>query len=539
MLKLPAVDAVSKEEGSCRLTVTFLRSTINGIAMNRDCDARPPAPALPAILTTLPALLALLALLALAACDAPPSGPAVVTATIRADSELVAGAIAELRLLNDSAVVATTNSAGRVRLELAGARRAGIFEVARDTAELRPQRVYAPLLIAPGDSADLTVDLDGDDDDPGGQGNESGADPGRYPRVRYRTDGRMARWGRAVQAIDAIEVRHYEAYQDWVAAGQPGELAVDFGGTVDSVRAALETERDPEVRAALWVALLTAVARRDSMTVEQADRALREIDPGAAVWEWRPWSLASLVRMAAAKAEGVPPGPASADGQEAAGRRALADRRTAAYLDRVIEAHADTVVRPSVLLAAMRLADATGRSDDAVAYYERLLDTHPESQAAQVARKETPGTRLHAGDPVPDVALPALDSTAPPITPAELAGPATLVDFWAAWCTPCVAEMPVIHDAYERFADRGFDVVSVSFDAYRDDVHRFRERYPMPWRHAFVGAGALSEGEVAAAWGVHGLPSAYLVGPDGRILALEDELRGERLAETLERVLGD
>ena len=208
------------------------------------------------------------------------------------------------------------------------------------------------------------------------------------------------------------------------------------------------------------------------------------------------------------------------------------------YLDRVIEAHADTVVRSTVLLEAMRLADRAGRVDDAVAYYDRLLTDHPDSRAAETAMGEEPGTRLDVGSPVPDVPLPALDSTAPPITPAELVGPATLVDFWAAWCTPCVVEMPVIHEAYERFRDRGFDVVSISFDATRDDVARFREEYPMPWRHSFVGAEGFGDGEVVGAWGVNGLPAAFLVGPDGTIIALEDELRGQRLMETLERVLG-
>jgi peroxiredoxin len=187
----------------------------------------------------------------------------------------------------------------------------------------------------------------------------------------------------------------------------------------------------------------------------------------------------------------------------------------------------------------MMLADEAGRQDDAVGYYNRLIEMHPGSQAAEVARQSPPGARLQVGDPVPDVPLPALDSTAPDITPDQLAGPATLVDFWAAWCTPCVAEMPTIQAAWERFHDRGFDVVSISFDATRDDVARFRRRYPMPWRHAFAGAVNLADGPVSGAWGVNGLPAAFLVGPDGTIIALENELRGERLIETLERVLGE
>lgn len=460
-------------------------------------------------------------MLVVAGCDVAPSGPAVVHAIVVDGGEPVAGAIVQLRLLNDSSATATTDSAGRVRVELAAAEGAGLVEVIRDTARPGP-RVFAPVLLAPGDSARLRLDLAGE----------------RGHQARYVSDTRMARWGRAAQVLYGIEADHYVAYQEWVRAGQPGDLEVDFRGAVDSVRTWLETEDDPEVRGALWLAVLTAGPRGDSVTVAEAELALNEIEAGAAIWAYRPQSVASMIGYAANVAEGVAPRAATMDGQGGAGGRALADRRVGAYLDRVIEAYPDTLVQPAVLLHAMRLADRAGRSDDAVVYYDRLVRDHPESWAAESARKERPGSRLMVGSRVPDVPLPALDSTAPPIAPADLAGPATLVDFWAAWCTPCVAEMPVIHDAYERFRDRGFDVVSVSFDAYREDVHRFRESYPMPWRHSFVGAGALHDGELATAWGVNGLPSAFLVGPDGTIIALEGELRGERLMQTLERVLG-
>ena len=108
----------------------------------------------------------------------------------------------------------------------------------------------------------------------------------------------------------------------------------------------------------------------------------------------------------------------------------------------------------------------------------------PGTAEARAAVQHAAGDHLSVGDTVPAVVLPALDSSAPAIRPEDLTGPATLVDFWAVWCTPCRAEVPVIRSAHERFAGRGFDVVSVSFDARREDVHRFRSREPMPWRHA-------------------------------------------------------
>lgn len=474
----------------------------------------------------LPAVTGVLLLAALAAaCDTAPSGPAVVTATILDDGTPVPGATMALRLLNESAATAVTDSTGHIRLELADAEGPGLLEFARDADPHQPppDPVFAPLLLEPGGSARVVLDLAAD----------------RGHQARYMTATRMARWGRAAQTIMGIEHDHYAAYNAWVAGGQEGEFEVDLSDAAAWVRAALRGEDDPEVRAALWAALLTAGARGDSVTVREAEQALSEIPPGAAIWRWRAHSVVPLARYAATVAEGA--GNAAADsaaGQELAGRRELAVRRADAYVDRVIDAFEGTETQAEVLHAAVMYAALTRRNDEAFAYFDRLETTHPDSRWTERARSLLPNLDIAIDAPVPDVPLPALDSAAPPITPDQLAGPATLVDFWAAWCTPCVAEMPAIHEAYERFHESGFDVVSISFDDSPEDVAAFRDRYPMPWRHAFVGADNLSDGEVAAAWGVHGLPAAFLVGPDGTIIALEGELRGDRLAETLERVLG-
>jgi len=91
--------------------------------------------------------------------------------------------------------------------------------------------------------------------------------------------------------------------------------------------------------------------------------------------------------------------------------------------------------------------------------------------------------------------------------------------------------------ALERFAERGFRILSVSFDGDRDDVRAYWEKQPMPWDHAFVGSRGLSQGPISDAYALTGLPYVVLVGPDGTVLALESELRGDRLERTLARVL--
>ena len=439
-------------------------------------------------------------------------GPAVVEASFRDAGGPLAGATVELRLAGDTAVTAITDSAGQVRFEMAGAGGAASLDLAPGGGDERAGLVYAPLLISRGDSAVMEVAVD-----------ES---VGR--QARYLTETRMARWGRAAQALAAIEHDHYAAYRSWVAAGQPGSFEPDLSRTMDSIRSWLDEASDAEVRSALWVALLTALPRRGNVAAEEADAALREISPSAAIWALRPSDVAKLAWSAAATAEG------SQDPLTGHGR---VSGRAEVFVDAVIDAHDGREMQAQILLSAVRQSSRVQRLDKARSYYRQLMVRHPASPLVELAAKDLPDPALRVGRPIPSVPLPALDSAEPAVTPAELAGPATLVDFWAAWCTPCVAEMPVIHAAYERFRSRGFDVVSVSFDRTREDVQQFRNRYAMPWRHAFVGEEKLGDGVVASAWGVSGLPSAYLVGPRGEILALEQELRGDRLEKTLERVL--
>ena len=56
-----------------------------------------------------------------------------------------------------------------------------------------------------------------------------------------------------------------------------------------------------------------------------------------------------------------------------------------------------------------------------------------------------------------------------------------LVDFWATWCGPCVAEMPTVIAAYEKYHDKGFEVIGISLDQDRDALDKFTKERGMTW----------------------------------------------------------
>ena len=93
----------------------------------------------------------------------------------------------------------------------------------------------------------------------------------------------------------------------------------------------------------------------------------------------------------------------------------------------------------------------------------------------------------------------------------EQLGKVVLLDFWATWCGPCIAEMPHLQKLYEKYEGEP-DVVflAISIDEGRNVVERFIEKnkYTFPVAHA---------PEIQKKYGVRGIPTLILIGRDGRI----------------------
>jgi cytochrome c biogenesis protein CcmG, thiol:disulfide interchange protein DsbE len=112
----------------------------------------------------------------------------------------------------------------------------------------------------------------------------------------------------------------------------------------------------------------------------------------------------------------------------------------------------------------------------------------------------------------------------------RLRGKVVLVDFWASWCEPCRHSFPWLNAMQAKYADRGLVIIGVNVDRERADAERFLRDVPASFRIVYDPSGALAE-----RYDVPGMPSSYLIGPNGEIVGrhvgFRNAARAEREAE--------
>ena len=112
--------------------------------------------------------------------------------------------------------------------------------------------------------------------------------------------------------------------------------------------------------------------------------------------------------------------------------------------------------------------------------------------------------------PAPNFDLPALPGVAGGVAHADLAGSVRLVNFFASWCVPCLAEHPLL----TRMArEDGIPVFGVNYKDATADATAWLARHGNPYERV----GADGDGRVAIDWGVYGVPETFVVDREGHI----------------------
>jgi thiol-disulfide isomerase/thioredoxin len=174
------------------------------------------------------------------------------------------------------------------------------------------------------------------------------------------------------------------------------------------------------------------------------------------------------------------------------------------------------------------------RRGAAMLYHAATVTTDPQAKLALENRlnKEYPeyaatieGTRRRQAALGKPFDLEFADAvTGAKVSTRSLKGRILVVDFWATWCGPCIADLPEMKEIYSRFHGDGVEFIGVSLDQSPKDgglqaLKTFVKERQVPWPQYYEGKGW--DGEFHNSWGIGEIPTVFVVDPTGRVYSTE------------------
>lgn len=193
----------------------------------------------------------------------------------------------------------------------------------------------------------------------------------------------------------------------------------------------------------------------------------------------------------------------------------------------------------SALLLDRTIAMNTAEIDEVQAMYDGLSqeikDTNPGKKVLELLVKKREAEEANkttaVGAKAPEFSGPNPDGEV--LALKDVMGKVTLIDFWAAWCKPCRAENPNIVSVYEKYHDKGLNVIGVSLDRSAEAWKKAILDDGLDWQQ--ISNVAYFDDPIAKMYNVKAIPAAFLLDENGVIVA--KNLRGPALEAKVSELL--
>ena len=198
---------------------------------------------------------------------------------------------------------------------------------------------------------------------------------------------------------------------------------------------------------------------------------------------------------------------------------------------------------PNALISALLIDKAmntrTSTTEELQELYNSLSPEIKETNAAKkviksldaLKERESKAKSTSVGSVAPNFSAPT--PTGETLALYDIKGKATLIDFWAAWCRPCRAENPNVVKVYNKYHDKGLNIIGVSLDKTAEAWKKAIEDDGLTWNH--VSNIAYFNDAIAKMYNVDAIPAAFLLDENGVIVA--KNLRGPALEAKVAELL--
>ena len=187
----------------------------------------------------------------------------------------------------------------------------------------------------------------------------------------------------------------------------------------------------------------------------------------------------------------------------------------------------------------LQYAEYALEKDQLAEVYEKALNLFKNAEDESIVRagKALEGTLRRAQLPGNEMLVGGTFIDDTEYKAEDYAGKTVLIDFWATWCGPCRGEIPNVKKLYAYYHEKGFEIIGISSDRDVETLKKFIEKEEMPWKQMMRDKALVADGQTMGSYyGVTGIPTMILIGPDGKVITIN--ARGQALEKALAEIYG-